>query len=222
MLEAVRLGRRHPDGKRWLFDDISLELRAGERLAVAGPSGSGKTLLLRALAMLDPLDSGEIRWQKKTVRGDRVPGFRREVMYLHQRAAILEPTVEESLRRPFELRANRGRQFDRQRIASMLQALGRGDSFLEKQARDLSGGETQIVALMRALQLEPCVLLLDEPTAALDPATAAAVEQLVDRWVAELPDRRALVWVSHDSGQAARMGRQFLYIRGGKVVQEDS
>ena len=139
-------------------------------MAVCGPSGAGKTLLLRALALLDPLDSGEILWTGRPVARDQVPRFRREAIYLHQRSAVLEDNVEAALRQPFSLRVYRQRQFDRDRAVSFLEQLGRDEAFLAKRVRDLSGGEMQITALVRALQLDPTVLLLDEPTSALDRA----------------------------------------------------
>ena len=183
LLEAQKIGRRPAGAEKWLLADVSLEISAGSTLSVSGPSGAGKTLLLRALAMLDPLQSGRVCWKGHTVRHDAIPPFRAAVIYLHQRAAMLDETVEGSLRRPFTLHVHRHRAFDRSRIVDLLGQLGRDESFLTKCAGDLSGGEIQITALLRALQLEPTVLLLDEPTAALDPHTATAVEELLVRWV---------------------------------------
>jgi len=155
LLEARNLVRRHPDGRRWLLDDVSLEVHAAARISVTGPSGAGKTLLLRALAMLDPLDGGQLFWKGRPVVGKDVPRFRRDLLYLHQRSAMLQQTVEAALRRPFLLAVHRQRQFDRGRLVGWLGELGRGESFLRKRTDDLSGGETQIVALLRALQLDP-------------------------------------------------------------------
>jgi putative ABC transport system ATP-binding protein len=216
LLEARRLARRHPDGRRWLLDDVSLAIHPGQRIALAGPSGAGKTLLLRALAMLDPTEAGEIHWRGRRVERGAIPCFRSQAMYLHQRAALIESTVELALERPFSLHVHRHRRFDADRAVTFLERLGRDGSFLEKQARELSGGEIQLVALARALQLEPCVLLLDEPTAALDPATSRAVEDLIDEWVRESSDR-AVVWVSHDAEQSQRVGRIHFRMDAGRL-----
>ena len=121
----------------------------GTRCAVAGPSGAGKTLLLRALAGLDPLDAGQVCWRGHAVRRDAFPGFRSAVIYLHQRPALLEENVEAALRRPFALRVHRHRQFDRETIVDLLARLGRDESFLDKAVGDLSGGESQLTALLR-------------------------------------------------------------------------
>ena len=185
LLEADHIGRRHPEGPAWLLDDVSLEIEPGARLSLAGPSGGGKTLLLRALARLDRLDRGEVRYHGRGVHHDAVPQFRASVIYLHQRATLIEETVEAALRRPFALTVHRQRKFDRRQAIELLSALGREAAFLQKKVAELSGGEIQIAALVRALQLDPQILLLDEPTSALDGATATAVEQLIDQWLSE-------------------------------------
>jgi putative ABC transport system ATP-binding protein len=141
LLEARNLGRRHPNGTTWLLRDITLPVRGGERFVVTGPSGSGKTLLLRALSLLDPADTGEVCWRGSPIRGDAAPEFRRKAIYLHQRAALSGDTVETALQFPLSLRSYRGRAFDRARIVRWLAELGREEAFLAKPIQDLSGGE---------------------------------------------------------------------------------
>ena len=217
LLEARNITRRHADGHGRLLDDVSLEVHAAQRLAVTGASGSGKTLLLRALTMLDPLDGGQVRFKGDLVHRDGIPEFRRQAIYLHQRAALMEEQVEAALRRPLKLFAHRRRRFDKDRITEWLGQLGRDESFLAKQVGDLSGGEIQIAALLRAVQLDPAVLLLDEPTAALDRQTTAAVEKLLSDWVAESPHSRAMVWVTHDARQARRVADKTLCMEEGRI-----
>lgn len=217
LVEARDVGRRHPDGQGWLLEQVSLRLSPGDRLALSGPSGSGKTLLLRALTLLDPVDRGEVLWLDQPVHGLRVTEFRSQVIYLHQRPAFLEDEVEASIRAPFALRVNRARRYDRQQVVAWLGQLGRDPSFLAKPMRNLSGGEMQITALVRALALQPHVLLLDEPTAALDESTALAVEALIAGWATEDP-RRSLIWVSHDQGVQQRATNRTVRIEAGRVV----
>ena len=92
---------------------------------------------------------------------------------------------------------------------------GRGEDFLAKRASELSGGEAQIAALIRVLQLAPEVLLLDEPTASLDPESSHAIEGLVEAWFNAEGQAHASVWVSHDPAQAKRMSERHLTMRAG-------
>jgi putative ABC transport system ATP-binding protein len=222
LLEAEHLGRRHPDGSRWLLDDVSLTIRPADRLGLVGLSGAGKTLLLRALALLDPLDRGEIRWRGRRIQGDRVPGFRAQAIYLHQRPALAGETVEATLREPFSLATHRRQHYQRDPMIARLGTLGRDASFLEKRVGDLSGGEAQVTALLRALQLDPLLLLLDEPTAALDPEATRAVEILVDGWLSESDGSRAVVWVSHDQSQLPRVAQRIITITAGRLLDHRS
>jgi putative ABC transport system ATP-binding protein len=219
-LGAIKIGRRDSKTEDWLIRDVNLLVKSGDRLGVLGPSGAGKTVLLRALALLDPLDAGMILYQGEVVVGDDVPGYRSQVIYLHQKPALQEGTVEDNLRHPFTLRAHHGRRFDRGRVTDLLVSLGRDAAFLDKSSRDLSGGEAQIAALVRAIQLEPTILLLDEPTASLDSITAQAVEALLDRWMDAHANERALVWVGHDRDQTLRMTERTVSLTAGRLDPE--
>jgi putative ABC transport system ATP-binding protein len=218
ILEARQIGRRTADERAWLLQNLSLSIAVGERVAVVGASGSGKTVLLRSLALLDPLDTGELLWYGKTVDRDMVPRYRSHVVYLHQRPALVEGTVLDNLTYPFQFAIHRDRHFDRRQIEHWLQVLGRDASFLDKRSRDLSGGEMQITALLRAVQFEPEILLLDEPTAALDQATTQAVEQCVRQWQNERRDKRSFVVVSHNTEQVERMVDRTIQMSNGEVV----
>ena len=216
LLEAHRIGRRH--GDVWLLQDVDVRIRPGERLAFAGPSGAGKTLLLRALALLDPLDTGVVLWKATPVDAGAIPDLCRQADRIFTSGPpLFEGTVEDNLREPFLLQAHRGRHFDQDLVLKFLAKLGRDASFLAKNQRDLSGGEIQIVALVRALQLSPSLLLLDEPTAALDPETARAVEKLVRDWQSAHGER-AFVWVSHDAEQIQRVADRIITLRNGRLA----
>jgi putative ABC transport system ATP-binding protein len=219
-LVAIGIGRRNPKSDSWLIREVNMAVHYGDRVGIAGSSGAGKTVLLRALAMLDPIDAGEILWNGRPVDGDAVPAYRKQVIYLHQRPALYEGSVEDNLRYPFTLKGHRSKDFDRSRVVDLLAALGRDAGFLAKSSRDLSGGEAQIVALIRAIQLEPSVLLLDEPTASLDPGTGQALEVVIDRWLSAKTGERALIWVSHDREQTLRMTAQTIALHSGHVVME--
>ncbi|QEG01266.1 putative ABC transporter ATP-binding protein YbbL [Stieleria maiorica] len=215
LLRAVDLTRRIAG--RTLLDHVGLELIAGMRLGLVGPTGSGKSLLLRSLALLEPIDSGQLFWRTESVSSDRATRYRSQVIYVHQRAAGFEGTVESILRQPLQLKIHRGRSFDRDWIIDQLATVSRDATFLDQPHEQLSGGESQIVALLRAIQLSPCILLLDEPTSALDRQSARHVESIVMRWYEEKPDGRAFIWVSHDPSQADRVCDSLITMDAGQI-----
>jgi putative ABC transport system ATP-binding protein len=218
---ADGIARRDAVRGQTLLQPTTFALCTGDRVAVTGPSGSGKSVFLRALALLDPLDAGRILWHGAPVERAAIPRYRRNVAYIRQRPALLDGSVEDNLRYPFELRTYRDVRFDRMRAANLAAQAGRGDDFLDKRASELSGGEAQITALIRVLQLAPEVLLLDEPTASLDPESSRAIEALVHAWFDADPGGHASMWVSHDPAQAARMSERHLTMRAG-VLDESA
>lgn len=205
LLEARSIGRRSRDTDAWLFREFSLGLRAGECLALSGPTGSGKTVLLRSLALLDPLDEGSMLWEGDPVAPSDTPRFRSRVTYLNQRPVLFRGSVEENLSLPFSLKIHCGKCFEKTQALQLFQEVLRDGDFLLKSDRDLSGGERQFVQIIRTLLLEPSVLLLDEPSSALDARSASGVERLVQDWLARSPEKRAVVWVSHDQRQVDRL-----------------
>lgn len=207
LLQARRLG--FAIGGRTLWNDLDLTLGAGERLAVVGASGSGKTLLLRTLAGLEPIQTGELRFQDRPLSDWSMPAYRARVVYLPQRPALPEGAVEAALRVPFQFRVHRHQHFPLDRARELLASLGREESFLQQGTERLSGGEAQLVALLRALLIGPDVLLLDEPTASLDAHAVRAVERLVEDWLRAQP-QRACVWTSHDRLQVERISDRVL------------
>lgn len=188
-------------GGRVLARGVDLELGPGDRLPVHGPSGVGKTTLLRALAglvdpaagvvLLDGLPPAEHGW----------PAYRRRVVYVDQHAAFRRSTVREALARPFRFRAVGGAFPEADARALLARTEVDPAEVWGRPMADLSAGQRQRVALVRGLLLSPSCLLLDEPTAALDPAATTAVEAL-------LRERAGLcvVFITHDGDQAARLG----------------
>lgn len=215
MLSATHLGRQIDDG--WIWRGVDVQLMAGQNLAIVGPTGAGKSLLLRCLAGLDAADEGRIAIDDKPLGQWPMPAYRARVVYLHQRPALWEGTVEDNLRAALRLAAHRSKGYDRSVAIRRLETFNRDGSFLEKNAADLSGGEAQIVALTRALSVEPSVLLLDEPSASMDAAATEQAEELVARWVAEAPGR-ASMWTSHDAAQVERVADRTLTLGSSQAT----
>ena len=151
--------------------------------AWSGPSGAGKTVLLRALALLDPLDSGTILWQGRAECGEGVPRYRKRVIYLHQRPALFEGTVEDNLRLPFGLRVIEI-GIRPEAALELLAVLGRDDEFLSKPSR------RPLRRRGPARRARPCRSARpDRPAPGRADgfarlATAQAVEGLLDSWLA--------------------------------------
>ncbi len=211
LLRATGLGRRIADA--WIWRGVDVQLQVGENLAILGATGAGKSLLLRCLAGLDAADEGRITVDDRPLDEWRMPSYRARVVYLHQRPALWEGTVEDNLRAVFRLAAHRSRGYDRSHGLRWLAAFERDEAFLGKATAELSGGEAEIVALIRALSVEPSVLLLDEPTASMDATATRQAEELLKLWVHGAPNR-ASVWTSHDADQVDRVADQTLTLGG--------
>lgn len=158
--------------------------------------------------MLDPLETGSLRFRAQDVQTLPVTAYRTHVLCLPQRAPLYPGTVEANVQLPFRLQAHRSKTFSLGRVTHLLAELGRPKTFLAQAAESLSGGEAQLVALVRALSLGPAVLLLDEATSALDPDTLGHAEASLRNWTQQ--GERALVWVGHDALQRERFATREL------------
>jgi putative ABC transport system ATP-binding protein len=180
-------------GRPPLFAARDLEVARGEIVVLRGPSGSGKTLFLRALADLDPAE-GALELEGRSREAFAPAEWRAAVLYVHQAGVRLPGTVRDNLERIAAIARRRG---------ANPEVPAREDLPLERDAQQLSGGEAQTLALVRALMLEPRVLLLDESTSSMDADRAEAWERRIREWV---DGGRAAVWVAHDAELAKRVG----------------
>lgn len=178
--------------------------------AIVGPSGAGKSTLLRLLCRLVDADRGVVRYRGRDVREYEPRALRREVALVPQLPALVPGSVADNLRFAASFA---GREPD---VDALLAMGGLDPSFAGRDAERLSVGEQQRVMLARALALEPRVLLLDEPTAALDEAAREAVEQTL----IELGERPGIsrVVVTHDPAQARRLGSWVVRVEAGRTV----
>jgi putative ABC transport system ATP-binding protein len=192
-----------------ILNSLSFSLNPKDRLVLKGPSGSGKSLLLRSLIFLDPIRSGEIYFQNQKVKSEDIPNYRSRVIYLSQKPSLIEGSVEDNFKFALGLKTHQNKKYDRLSVLKLIKLFNLEESFLKQPAKYLSGGEGQIVALVRALILEPQILLLDEPTASLDANRSEVFEKFMFQWVEESQDR-AFIWVTHHKDQEKKVGKSFL------------
>jgi putative ABC transport system ATP-binding protein len=206
-LEDVTYSR----GGKVVLQEVSARLPVGSS-SLLGPSGCGKSTLLRLLNRLADPRSGRVSYEGRDVREYDPLALRREVSLVPQLPALVDGTVHDNVAYGPRLA---GRSFD---ARSCLELAGLDPAFEDRDAAKLSVGEQQRVMLARALALEPRVLLLDEPTAALDQAARDAVE----RTLKHLRSRTAisLVVVTHDVEQARRLAEYVVRIASGRVIAQ--
>lgn len=192
---------------RPLVDGLTLELAPEGISVVMGPNGAGKSLFLRLIhGLLEP-DHGDIRWGTQRAG----PQTSRRQALVFQTPVLLRRAVSANM--DFVMKA-RG-CFDPERRDALLRRVGLAE-LAKSPARKLSGGERQRLQLARALATEPEVLLLDEPTASLDPAATATIETLV-RDVSQQGVK--VIYVTHDIGQARRLADDVVFLAAGRVVE---
>lgn len=187
-----------------LINNVSGQINAHAFIVLTGSSGSGKSLLLKLLSSLLPMSHGDITLHGKHLQELTPAAWRSQVAYLSQNGEMVEGSVLDNLRLPFSFEYARHAPFDRAWHEQQLRMLGKSSQFLQQDSRSLSGGEKQLVNLLRTLQLNPPIVLLDEPTASLDPTTTYHVETFIKNWHQSNP-RATVVWVSHEPTQIQRL-----------------
>ena len=188
-----------------LIDGIDLALTEPGVTAIMGPNGAGKSVLLRLLHGLVAPTAGDIRWN-----GSRLDeSVRQRQALVFQRPVLLRRSVRANIEFVLRLRSDRSGPSAQELLAHVDLA-----DKMNQPARRLSGGEQQRLAMARAMALSPDVLFMDEPTASLDPASAAAIESMV---VEARANGTKVVLVTHDVGQARRLADEVVFLHRGRV-----
>lgn len=192
-------------GGRRVIDVLNFSLGDQGLTAIMGPNGAGKSLTLRLIAGLIAPDSGAI-----TFHGTAPTA--RDLAVVFQAPVMLRRSVRGNLAHALRLL----RLPNRQHRMTQLLHLGGLEDFADRPARHLSGGEKQRLALVRALAGQPRFLLLDEPTASLDPSATAAIEGLIKM---ARDDGTRVIMITHDQHQARRLADDVLFLHKGKLIE---
>ena len=199
---------------RKVLDVPRLTVKQGEILALVGPSGAGKSTLLRILAFLETPSSGQLYFHDRLC-GSEWPqrAQRRKVTMLFQDPHLLRRTVYDNVAYGLRIRGNKD---GGDRVHDIIAQLGLSE-LTAAQARTLSGGEAQRVALARSLVIEPEILLLDEPTSNLDPYNITLIEKMISR--ANREKQMTIVIVTHNIFQAKRLTDRVGLLMDGKLIE---
>ena len=207
------------------LDDVSIQLNAGETLAVVGESGSGKSTLARCLLQLLPLDSGEVQFQGHDLAklsGKDLRAIRRDLQMVFQDPfSSLNPafSVSHHLSRPLELHGRFASKAELDaRIDQLLESVGLDPAVSRRKfPHELSGGQRQRVNIARALAVDPSVLVADEPTSMLDVSIRKDILDLLARVKAE--NELALLYITHDIATAAHVAEEIVVMFAGQMVE---
>jgi phospholipid/cholesterol/gamma-HCH transport system ATP-binding protein len=219
----VRVEKLHKAfGHHNVLNGISLSVSRGETLAVLGRSGTGKSVLLRLIIGLEKPDSGSVSIHGQDIAGlalDRMGEIRKKMGFLFQQAALYDSlTVQDNVAFPLKHhRRDMSKSERADRVRQLLAEVGM-ERDLEKMPSDISGGMQKRVGLARALALEPEILLLDEPTAGLDPISSGEIDELILKLQRER--KMASIVVTHDLHSAKTIAGRIALLNEGNVVIE--
>lgn len=205
---TIRNLKKSYDGRQ-VLDAKAGRVREGSRTAIVGPNGAGKSTLLKILAGLESPDEGSVFYDGK----EDFPQM--DVTLVFQKPYLISSTVEKNIAYPMKLRGFSREQIE-ERITKLTADLNLTE-FRKQKAWKLSGGETQKAALARALSFGPKLLLLDEPTANIDPYTTSEIEKML----LSITDT-TIIMVTHNLAQARRVCDSIVMLHEGRIVESGS
>jgi molybdopterin-binding protein len=213
IVEVQNLCKEYPETK--VLDNVNFKVEDKEIFALIGPNGAGKTTLLRILDLLDTPTSGRICFNSVSVDYSEkaLLALRRRIAIVFQQTVLFNTSVFNNVAYGLKIRGESRRNM-KTKVKEILQ-LVRLQDFESKNALDLSGGEAQRVALAQALVIEPELLLLDEPTANLDPRNVSIIEEAL-AWINK-QQKTTLIMTTHNMAQAQNLANQIAFLFDGKI-----
>ena len=199
-----------------LLEDISFTVNKGDRLAIVGASGAGKSTLLRLLNRLISPSSGNIYFYNQEIRTISSILLRQKIVLVPQEPKLLGMTVKQALAYPLELQKVPAAEI-KSRLSTWISKLSLLSDWLERTELQLSLGQRQLVAIVRALVMQPEILLLDEPTSALDAGKAAFLLQIFQELAND--HRTTILMVNHQLEWARKFADRVLYLQTGKLLE---
>ncbi|MEB3231280.1 MAG: ATP-binding cassette domain-containing protein [Leptolyngbyaceae bacterium] len=215
-LRFEQVGLKASLGSRYLLKGITFRLMAGDRLAIVGPSGAGKTSLLRLMNRLIDPHEGQIWYGDRPLSAYPVLKVRQSIPLVLQEPRLLGMTVAQTLTYPLQLRQIPADE-SRDRLHHWTERLHIPSDWLDRSETQLSVGQRQLVSIARALMIHPQILLLDEPTAALDVGRRSHLVAVLRDYCQQ--DGCTMVMVSHDLPTAQAFCSKLLYLVEGGIVQ---
>jgi molybdopterin-binding protein len=202
-------------GDKTVVDGVNLQIHEGEILALLGPNGSGKTTLLKILAFIENPTNGEVKFQGETVTAKNTEKMRMQSTLVFQKTTLFDTSVYNNV--AYGLKIRKTPKDARDEEVKRALRLVKLEGFEKRPAKKLSGGEQQRVAIARALALKTKLLLLDEPTANLDPKNASIVEEVIAIVNREL--KTTIVMATHNMFQAKAFPHRIALMNDGKITE---
>jgi tungstate transport system ATP-binding protein len=214
-IETIDLCQRY--GEQNILNNINLKVERGEAFSLIGPTGAGKTTLLRLIDLLDSPVSGKIYFDGTDVTNSAKArlGARRRMAFVLQKPVVFNTSVFANVTYGLKWRSDKS-GYRHQKVGGVLEMVDLA-AYKNRNARTLSGGEAQRVAIARAIISEPEVLLLDEPTANLDPVSVAKIEEVISN--IRHQHQTTIIMATHDMSQGQRLADQVGVLLNGEIVQ---
>lgn len=201
-----------------VLDDVSLSVEKGQTVSLIGPSGCGKSTLLRIIMGLIHADSGQVQIVGESMTDKNALTLRRKMGYVIQKGGLFPHLTARDNLTLVTNYLGWDRKKEQERIHKLSELTNISESMLDRKPDNLSGGQAQRISLMRALMLDPPVLLMDEPLGSIDPLVRYELQNDLRSIFRKL--KKSVLLVTHDLGEAAFLGDKIALMQSGRIIQK--